>query len=229
MSNAKDISRADKAVCNFAFISWEGQNESEHLQIHKGMMFDTLQELQFFMADYAVKFHRPFTVVHSDKNLRYDVMCKQGCLWRVWSQHVRSTGKWRVSRVVQPHTCSSSKPKQVHSQCTEKYLGRRILGIVRADSDTSVPSIVESIFAFSSYCVKYSKAWRAKQHAIALLWGDWKASYGMVPRVLSARAHYNPGIKWFPFSGGLMLPDNGVYKHVLQRVFWCFPQCAVAF
>jgi hypothetical protein len=26
-----------------------------------------------------------------------------------------------------------------------------------------------------------------------------------------------------------MLPDNGVYKHVLQRVFWCFPQCAVAF
>ena len=29
--NAKDISRADKAVCNYAFISWEGQNESENL------------------------------------------------------------------------------------------------------------------------------------------------------------------------------------------------------
>ena len=66
--NAKDISRADKAVCNYAFISWEGQNESENLQIHKGMMFDTLQELQFFMADYAVKFHKLFYVVHSDKN-----------------------------------------------------------------------------------------------------------------------------------------------------------------
>jgi len=26
-----------------------------------------------------------------------------------------------------------------------------------------------------------------------------------------------------------MLPHNGVYKHVLQRVFWCFPQCAESF
>ena len=42
-------------------------------------------------------------------------------------------------------------------------------------------------------------------------------------------AHYNPGIKLFPFFGGLMVPENGVYKHVLQRVFWCFPQCAVTF
>jgi hypothetical protein len=104
--NAKDISRAHKAICSFAFISWEGQNESDHLQIHKGMIFDNLPELQFIMADYGVKFHRPFTIVHLDKNLRYDVMCKQGCLWRVWSRRVWSTGKWRVSRVVQPHTCS---------------------------------------------------------------------------------------------------------------------------
>ena len=26
-----------------------------------------------------------------------------------------------------------------------------------------------------------------------------------------------------------MLPHNGVYKHVLQRVFWCFSQCAESF
>ena len=117
--NGKDISRADKAVCNSAFISWEGQNESEDPQIHKGMIFDTLQELQFFMAEYAVKFYRLFTVVHSDKNLRYDVMCKQGCLWRVWSRHVWSTGKWRVSRVVQSHTCSlatKASTRTMHSK-----------------------------------------------------------------------------------------------------------------
>jgi hypothetical protein len=30
---------------------------------------------------------------------------------------------------------------------------------------------------FAGYHVKYSKAWRAKQHAIALLWDDWKESY----------------------------------------------------
>jgi hypothetical protein len=57
--NDKDISRVDNAVCNSTFILWEGQNESKDLRIHKGMMFDTRQELQFFMADYIVKFHRP--------------------------------------------------------------------------------------------------------------------------------------------------------------------------
>jgi hypothetical protein len=113
-------------------------------------------------------------MVHSDKNLRYDIMCKQGCLCRVWSRVVKNTEKWRITRVVQPHTCSSVKPKQVHTQCMASYLNRRILGIVRADSNSSVHSLVESIFAFSGYRVKYSKAWRAKQHAIALLWGDWK-------------------------------------------------------
>ena len=36
-------------------------------------------------------------------------------------------------------------------------------------------------------------------------------------------------IRWFTYKGNMMLPHNGVYKHVLQRVFWYFPQCAEAF
>uniref|UniRef100_K3ZC66 SWIM-type domain-containing protein n=1 Tax=Setaria italica TaxID=4555 RepID=K3ZC66_SETIT len=137
--------------------------------IKKGMKFNSLEELKFFLADYAVRLHRPFSIVHSNKNLRYN-----------------------------------------HVQCTAKYLGRRILGIIRKDSETSVPSLVKSIFAFSGYRVKYSKAWRAKQHAVALLWGDWKESYGMVPRVLSAITYYNPGVKWCIDSCGMMHPDNGL-------------------
>jgi hypothetical protein len=133
--NAKDIRRTHKAVCNSAFVPWEGNNESENLQIERGMIFDTLQELQFFLADYIVRYHRPFIIVHSDKNLRYDIMCKQGCLWRVWSRLVKNTRKWKITRVVQPHICSSVKPKQVHAQCTARYLDCCILVIVRADSD----------------------------------------------------------------------------------------------
>uniref|UniRef100_K3YMG6 SWIM-type domain-containing protein n=1 Tax=Setaria italica TaxID=4555 RepID=K3YMG6_SETIT len=188
---------------------------SESPVIKKGMKFKSLEELKFFLTDYAVRLHRPFSVVHSNKNLRYNVMCKQGCHWRVWSQLISSTKQWRISNVVQPHTCRPSQPKRVHVQCTAKYLGRHILGIIRKDSETLIPSLVESIFAFSGYHVKYSKAWRVKQHTVALLWGDWKVSYGMVPRVLTAMVYYNPGLN--------------VLKHVLQRVFWCFPQCSKAF
>uniref|UniRef100_K3XQZ9 SWIM-type domain-containing protein n=1 Tax=Setaria italica TaxID=4555 RepID=K3XQZ9_SETIT len=225
----EDISMVHKAICESSMVNAEGTSIGQSPVIKKGMKFNSLEELKFFLADYAVRLHRPFSVVHSDKNLRYNVMCKQGCHWRVWSRLISSTGQWRISIVVQPHTCRSSQPKREHVQCTAKYLGRRILGIIRKDSETSVPSLVESIFIFSGYRVKYSKAWRAKQHAVALLWGDWKESYGMVPRVLSAMTYYNPGVKWCIDSCGMMLPDNGVLKHILQRVFWCFPQCSEAF
>uniref|UniRef100_K3ZCG9 SWIM-type domain-containing protein n=1 Tax=Setaria italica TaxID=4555 RepID=K3ZCG9_SETIT len=187
-----DISMVHKAICESSMVNAEGTSIGESPVIKKGMKFNSLEELKFFLADYAVRLHRPFSVVHSDKNLRYN-------------------------------------PKREHVQCTAKYLGRRILGIIRKDSETSVPSLVESIFIFSGYRVKYSKAWRAKQHAVALLWGDLKESYGMVPRVLSAITYYNPGVKWWIDSCGMMLPDNGVLKHILQRVFWCFPQCSEAF
>uniref|UniRef100_K3Z2Z6 MULE transposase domain-containing protein n=1 Tax=Setaria italica TaxID=4555 RepID=K3Z2Z6_SETIT len=225
----EDISMVHKAICESSMVNAEGTSIGESPVIKKGMKFNSLEELKFFLADYAVRLHRPFSVVHSDKNLRYNVMCKQGCHWRVWSRLISSTGQWRISNVVQPHTCRSSQPKREHVQCTAKYLGWRILGIIRKDSETSVPSLVESIFIFSGYRVKYSKAWRAKQHVVALLWGDWKESYGMVPRVLSAITYYNPGVKWCIDSCGMMLPDNGVLKHILQRVFWCFAQCSEVF
>ena len=73
---------------------------------------------------------------------------------------------------------------------------------------------MESIFAFSCYRVKYSKAWHAKQHVITLLWGDWLESYGRVPRVLTGISLFNPGIRWFTYTGNMMLPHNGAYKRV---------------
>jgi len=162
VSNAKDLSRIDRAICDSTIFESECVIDSDSPEIRKGMKFNFLPELQFFLADYAVHHHRPFNVIHSDKSLRYDVLCKQGCLWGVWARIVRGTGQWKITNVRQPHTCASLKPKQVHAQCTSRYLTHRIHGIVRKDSDTSVPSLMESIFALSSYRVKYSKAWRAK-------------------------------------------------------------------
>jgi hypothetical protein len=43
-------------------------------------------------------------------------------------------------------------PKHSH------YLGRRPIGTVRADSDTSVSTMIKTIFGFTGYRVNYSKA-----------------------------------------------------------------------
>ena len=103
----------------------------------------------------------------------------------------------------------------MHAQSTAKYLGRHLVGTVRVDSDTSVSSMIETIIGFTGYRVKYSKAWWAKQHAIELLWGDWKEAYNQVPRILCAMKHYNPGLRWFLYVGRIVTDVDGVPKHVL--------------
>ena len=93
VSNAKDLSRIDRAICDSTIFESECVIDSDCPEIRKGMKFNSLPELQFFLADYAVRHHRPFDVVHSDKRVRYDVLCKQGCLWGVWARIVSGTGQ----------------------------------------------------------------------------------------------------------------------------------------
>jgi hypothetical protein len=123
---------------------------------------------------------------------------------------------------VEPHTCRSSQVKGVHAQLPATYIGRCILGVVHENSDVMASSSIESILLFVGYHVKYSKAWRTKQHAIALLCGNWKESYAKNPRVLRAMNYFNPGVKWFPYMTGLRVRDSCVLKPVLLRVFCAF-------
>jgi hypothetical protein len=74
--------------------------------------------------------------------------------------------------VKQPHTCGTSEVRHVHSQCMTKYLGRRIVSIVWADSDITVAALIKAIHCLTTYQIRYGKAWRAKERVLALLWGD---------------------------------------------------------
>jgi hypothetical protein len=227
--NFMDISMVDEAVCDTGLTLLGNEvAESEEMEIKKGMLFDTLEHLKYYLMDYAVRFHRPYSVTHCDQNKRYTMLCKVRCGWGVWARRQRNN-TWKIRNVKQPHTCRSSKPKGVHAQNTARYLGRRVVGVVRADSDTSVSTMIETIYGFTGYRVNYSKAWRAKQHAIELLWGDWKEAYNQVPRILSAMKHFNPGLRWYVVAGRIVTDTDGVPKHVLQRVFWCFSQSVEAF
>lgn len=49
----------------------KGLNDREKSKMRKGIKFNALQELQIFLVDYIVRFHRSLIVVYSDKILRY--------------------------------------------------------------------------------------------------------------------------------------------------------------
>jgi hypothetical protein len=67
--------------------------------------------------------------------------------------------------------------------------------IMWANSDVTVAALIEVIHSLTTYRVHYDKVWRAKEHALALLWGDWRETYAKVPKLLNVISHFNLGTK----------------------------------
>jgi hypothetical protein len=89
-----------------------------------------------------------------------------------------------------------------------------------ADSNITATALIESINCLTTYRVSYDKAWRAKEHTLALLWEDWKEAYAKVPRLLYAIAHFNLGTRCDIDTCGQWLPNEiGRYYLVLKRIF----------
>ena len=174
VANHADVTEIDEAICDSGFKSRELDPSWTDTFIEKGQVFDSLEHVKLFFQAYAVRHHQPYYVAKSQKNLRYTIRCRDlRCNWGVWLRPLKcNVQKWKVVTVKQPHMCGRSDIQQVHPQCTTRFLGRWIVSIVWADSDTMVAALIEFIQGVTMYRVRYGKAWRAKQHAMSLLWGD---------------------------------------------------------
>jgi hypothetical protein len=104
------------------------------------------------------------------------------------------------------------------------------MSIVWAGSDITAGAFIEVIHGLTTYQTRYDKAWRVKEHALVILWGDWREAYAKVPKLLHAIAHFNPGTRCIINTCGHWLPNEiGQYYPVLKRVFWCFSRCVAGF
>jgi hypothetical protein len=45
------------------------------------------------------------------------------------------------------------------------------------DSNITIAALIEVFHSLTTWRVRYDKAWRAKEHALALLEGDWREAY----------------------------------------------------
>ena len=78
-------------------------------------MFRDLPILRRWLQEYSVKRKRPFKVRHSYVQRRYTVVCdKADCNWRVCARKHKFTGKFKMTKVVGPHTCAEEELEQRH-------------------------------------------------------------------------------------------------------------------
>jgi hypothetical protein len=83
--------------------------------------------------------------------------------------------------------------------------------------------MAEKIFG---YKIKYGKAWRAKQQAWKMIYGDLEEGYEKLPALFDAMKVANPSMQYE------FIPKLNEWKDerwIFFRTFWCFPQCVEAF
>ena len=84
--------------------------DGDVVEIMKGLVFRDLPTLRRWLQEYSMKRKMPFKVRHSYVQRRYTVVCdKADCNWRVCARKQKVTGKFKITKVVGPHTCAEEE------------------------------------------------------------------------------------------------------------------------
>ena len=225
----RDLTLSDQAVA-------EGRDDelldapeaTLSMVIEKGRVFKDLPALKRWLQHYAVIRKRPYKVLHSYAERRYTVVCdKESCQWRVCGRKQKVTGKWKITKVVGPHTCAEHELTRKHRQLTSTLIAKRLMGILKEEPNMKVRTIIRTVKeVYDGFVISYGKAWRAKQRAWKMIYGDWESAYEKLPELLNAIKAVNPGMHYE------YLPNPNKTKggrEIFFRAFWCFPQCVEAF
>jgi len=144
-----------------------------------------------------VKRKRPFRVVHSYVDRRYIIVCeKADCNWRVCARKQKLTGKFKITKVVGPHTCAENELQLKHRQLTSTLIANKLCHTLKDQPNLSVRTIINFVEDMFQYRIKYGKAWRAKQRAWKMIYGDWEEGFEKLPALLNAMKAANPGMHY---------------------------------
>ena len=90
-----------------------------------------------------------------------------------------------------------------------------------------VRTIIRTIEAlYGGYVITYGKAWRAKQRAWKMIYGDQEDGYEQLPVLFNAIKAVNLGMHYEYIQKPNAQKDE---RQIFFRAFWCFPQCVEAF
>jgi hypothetical protein len=143
----------------------------DNVIIWKGIIFKTMEAMKIWLAEYVVLHHRSLMVKQLDENKHYIITSCHGCPCTV---HARKgmDNSWRITRVVQPHTCLMNVDDMKHAQLSSRFMSQRLVNIIKNYPLMTVVILIKVVIVAWGYRVKYGRAWRAKQRTPNLIYGD---------------------------------------------------------
>ncbi|KAH1199416.1 hypothetical protein GmHk_18G052782 [Glycine max] len=195
-------------------------------ELYVGMEFDSKDAVKNAVKQYVMKVHQSFKVVESKSN-KYVVCCLNKsaecpCPFYMRAILSKKTDTWKVTQWGGPHTCLNMIMTQDHEKLDSDLIATCVVGMIREDPSIKVSLIQERINSEFAY--------KAKQKAIAIEYGDWDESYAKLSSWLTHMQNHSPG-SYFQILHDDFIVRNTVSREHRQfhRVFWTFGQCKEAF
>ncbi|KAM7466139.1 hypothetical protein LguiB_013701 [Lonicera macranthoides] len=192
-----------------------GENE-----LRNGLIYETKAELKHVVKSFAINNSNEFIVDEVKADI-WTIRCKlheNGCKWRLRACKMKKEHwQFEITKYEGPHTCRFNHLKLRYKHLDCNFIASKIIHMVKVDPALKFHVIVVFIKNQYGYKISSWKAWRAKQMAIATLFGDWKESYAIMPRYLSAIKFNNEGTI-HEFSSKHF---DGNYR-IFDKNFWAF-------
>ena len=193
----KDLTGCEMALVDDSPIVSKIPDAENGPIIRAGLEFPTLLSLQMWLQEYSVKHNRPYKVEHSNRTVRYTVVCETvGCPWTVRARR-SAGGSWKITSVDQPHTCGDDEGTGKYLQLTTKFIAYRLMSTIKAQPSISPRALIEIVKEIFDYEVSYGKAWRAREIARLMIYGDWSESYEQLPVLMKAMKDRNPSMVYY--------------------------------
>ncbi|XP_052116476.1 uncharacterized protein LOC107484146 [Arachis duranensis] len=139
-----------------------------------GQSFQSKDEAVLNVKDYSIHRGVEYRVLESD-HLKYHGKCKdfgKTCSWLIRISLRARKGTWEVRRYNGPHTCLATSISSDHRQLDYHVICARIFPLVSVDAAVPIKVLQQATEADYGFKPSYRKVWKAKQKAVAQIYGD---------------------------------------------------------
>jgi hypothetical protein len=77
----------------------------------------------------------------------------------------KATGKFKITKIIGPHTCADIDLQQRYGQLISTLIVRKLYSTLKCQPNLKVKTIIDMAEKIFGYKIKYGKAWRARQRA----------------------------------------------------------------
>ncbi|GFZ07016.1 hypothetical protein Acr_18g0011860 [Actinidia rufa] len=158
----------------------------------KGMFFKDKDAVIRACNWYHVKKNKHYHVVETNKNV-WSTRGSHDCPWKLRACLKKKHSFFEITQYTGPHTCLHGMESLDHRNINSTFIAHLIK-------------------------TQVAKAWLGRTKAIAMVFGDWDASYKKLPKFMKMLELRNPGTVVI-----LETLDLGIMGvRVLDRIFWAF-------